>query len=84
MIPTSFNFTQYTCVDMTWYGCMGFLSNTPILLREQLFDFFIDIFYSFNFLSNNYIREKYELVEKWIFVRIFRDKDENKSIRKKR
>ena len=31
-------------------------------------------FYSFNFLSNNYIGEKKELAKKWIFIRIFMDK----------
>ena len=52
--------------DMAWMA-MGSLLDHPILLWVWLFNFFINIpFYSFNFLSNNCIKEKEELIEKWI------------------
>lgn len=57
-------------VDTTWHWCeYGILVNHSYFSLGVVVHFFIDVLLSFNFCSNNYIREKEVLAEKWIFCK---------------
>ena len=85
MILGSCNFIQYTHVNMTWHGCgyEVFVAHSYFTLGVAVWFFSFISFYSFNFLSNNYIREKEEFTEKCIFVRTLRDKRKKGNYREK-
>lgn len=64
--------SKLTFVNMTWLWIWDPCRTLFFFVCGYL-SFFIDIFYSFHFLSK-YIREKEESSEMWIFVRIFKNK----------
>ena len=72
--------SPYTYVNMTWHeGECGIFVEESYFALGMIVWFFNWFPFIFSTFYNNYIREIKELIEKWIFVRIFRDKRTKKG-----